>query len=408
MKRLLAVFKRYPLTSVAAVLLIAALAKGIYHLSDAHADQAGAEGAFAPIPVSVVTAAEQNVRLWTEFSGKLEAVDFVEIRPRVSGTIEQILFEEGALVQKDAPLFVIDPRPFEARAAQAEAALASAQTQAHLAKVELDRAAKLVKNKFVSQSVYDARNNAAKVARANITAAEAELKQAKLDLEYAHIKAPIAGRISRAEITVGNVVEAGPNAPVLTTIVSNSPIYADFDVDEQTYLDSVRQDGGANGESRAAQDRQVPVQLTLTGDEKVIYKGYIKSFDNRLNPASGTIRARAIFDNEDGTLVPGMFANIRLGSSHETKAILINDRAIGTDQDKKFVYVVDGNNKVVYREVKLGASVDGNRVVLEGIKSGEKVIVNGTQRVRPDAVVQPQEVTDGSSQNGKPTPLASN
>lgn len=336
-----------------------------------------------PMPVAVATVAEQTVRTWTGFSGRLKAVDDVEIRPRVGGTIDKILFEEGAMVKKGAPLFIIDPRPYEAAVAQAEGALNSARTNANLAQLEMKRAAKLIKDKFVPQSTYDSRANDVKVTQANIKSAEAALRQAKLNLEYAHITAPVSGRVSRAEITVGNVIEAGPSAPVLTTIVSNSPIYAEFDVDEQTYMRSMQQ-GAGDG-------KQVPVQLTLTGDEKQVYSGSIKSFDNRLDPTSGTIRARAVFANEKGVLVPGMFANIQLGSNAERKAILISDKAIGTDQDKKFVYVVGPENKVVFRIIQPGGTVDGQRIVEGGLQPGEKIIVGSIQRIRPDMVVAPQE-----------------
>jgi multidrug efflux system membrane fusion protein len=368
-----------------------ALVLGILALGgeDTVAATDGNPQAMQAIPVSVVTIQENSTRTWSEFSGKMQAVDYVEIRPRVSGTIDKVLFEEGSMVQKGQLLFEIDPRPYAAAVANAQAALNSARTQAELAKKELDRAEMLVGKKVISRSAYDERARNYRVANANIEGAEAALRQAKLDLEYAHIRAPITGRISRAEITEGNLVEAGfGNAPLLTTIVSSDPIYADFDVDEQTYLASIRKDASAAGK-----DAEIPVELSLAGESATRYRGIIKSFDNRINPSSGTIRARAEIRNEEGTLVPGMFVTVHLGKASPERVILLTDRAISTDQDKKFVYVVGEENKVAYREVTLGAKTEGLRIITAGLKPGEKVIVNGIMKVRPDMVVAPEEVT---------------
>ena len=332
--------------------------------------------------VDVVTVQPQPVRFWNEFSGRLRAVDHVEVRPRVSGTITHVLFEEGAIVKKGDLLFVIDRRPYEAEVASARAALQSAQSQAKLAKLELERTEGLVHEKAVSQSRYDVTKNDFQVAVSSINSAKARLRQAYLDLDYAHINAPVSGRISRAEITVGNVIEAGANAPILTTIVSVDKLYAEFDVDEQTYLKTMRQ----------TSDEIMPVELALPGDSSTVYQGKLHSFDNRLDTTSGTIRARAIFDNTDGVLIPGMYANVRLGSPTVQPTILLNHRAVRTDQDKKYVYVVTPENKVAYREVNLGLSLNGHRVVHSGLEVGEQVLVNSLQRVRPDTVVQPIDV----------------
>lgn len=371
---------KHTLITVTAVLSLVAVF-GVFHYSpDVAASQEFAPAADAPLSVEVVTLQPQSVRLWSEFSGRLAAVNHVDVRPRVSGTIQQVLFEDGQLVQAGDPLYVIDPRPYEAGVASAEAELASANSHARLAKVELERAQGLVTRKLISQSDFDIRKNDCKVASARIKAAEADLQQARLSLEYAHISAPVSGRVSRAEITVGNVVQAGPSAPVLTTIVSNDRLYAEFEVDEQTYVKFVRQSGGGV---------DMPVELTLASDTSVIYRGKMHAFDNSLDTRSGTIRARAIFDNTDGALVSGMYANVRLGAAASNNVILLSERALGTDQDRKFVYVVDSQGKVEYREVKIGRSVNGQRLVLAGLSAGDQVIVNGLHRVRPDMTVVP-------------------
>ncbi len=356
----------------------------LHAISQANSSKTAQASVQAPIPsVDVVTVQPQSVRMWKTFSGRLRAVDYVEIRPRVGGTITNVLFEEGAIVEKGAPLFVIDPRPFETEFSSARAELQSAQSRTTLTKQELARAKGLVKKNAISQSRFDAAKNDYQVAIASINSAKARMRRANLDLEYAHIKAPVSGRISRAEITQGNVIEAGPNAPVLTTIVSIDQLYAEFDVDEQTYIQTRRKTTGAT----------MPVELTLTSDATVVYPGVMHSFDNQLDTTSGTIRARAIFNNKDGALVPGMFATVRLGSTSEQATVLVSDRAVRTDQDKKYVYIVTPDNTVAYREVKLGQALKGQRVVLSGLEPGVRVLVNSLQRVVPNMEVQPVEVT---------------
>jgi multidrug efflux system membrane fusion protein len=336
--------------------------------------------------VGVVTVKPQNVRIWSEFSGRMRAVDFAELRPEVSGRITGVRFKEGQIVKAGEVLFVIDPRPYEASVAKASANLVTARTNAGFARTELERAANMVQTQAIAQRLYDERANADRVARAAILVAEAELKQARIDLDHAYVKAPIGGRVSRAEITLGNRVQAGAGAPLLTSIVSNEGIYADFEVDEQTYLGSIR----AHADT-PAKERQVRVELTVQGDEAHPYRGTIQSFDNRIDPASGTIRARARFDNKNGALVPGMFVSVRLASSGESAVLLVPERAIGTDQSKRFVYVVGDDNRVVYREVSLGQQARGERIVLTGVRPGDRVIVDGVQHVRPDATVRVQE-----------------
>ena len=378
-------FKLKGHTTLAVFVGIAALVfsvAALHYITQANESDGALPPEQQPVPpVQVVTLQPQSIRIWSKFSGRLRAVDYVEVRPRVGGTITQVLFEEGAIVKKGDPLFVIDPRTFEAEYSSAKAALETAKSRTSLAKSELKRAKGLIQKNVISQSRFDAAKNEYQVAMASIHSAKARMKQAALDLEFAHIKAPVSGRISRAEITEGNVIEAGTSAPVLTTIVSIDQLYAEFDVDEQTYIHTRRQ---GTGES-------MPVELMLTSDPSAVYRGVMHSFDNQLNTTSGTIRARAIFDNTDGTLVPGMFVTVRMGSPSEQSILLISDRAIRTDQEKKYVYVVTPDRKVTYREVTLGQSFEGQRVVVAGLEPGEQVLVNSLQHVRPDMEVQPVE-----------------
>lgn len=326
-------------------------------------------------PVSVAEVIEKNVRQWHEFSGRLVAVDQAQVRPRISGAIESIHFKDGDLVKKGELLFIIDPRPYEA----AEQAASARASQAEAA---LTRANALMNERALSQRDYDQRKSDAEVARADLT-------RAKLDLEYTHIRSPITGRAGRAEITAGNLVESGSGAPVLTTVVSITPIYADFDIDEATYAQYVQAGVIGNRES----DTPMPVMMGLSGESGAPHEGHVVSFDNKLDTASGTLRVRAVFDNTDGALVPGLFARIMLGSPAETPTLLITDRAVGTDQNKKFVTVVKPDNATEKREIKIDGLVDGLRVVSEGLQAGEKIIVNGTQRVMmPGQKVTPELV----------------
>lgn len=349
------------------------------------------------VPVTVKTTAMQKIRLWSEFSGRLHAVDVAEIRPEVGGRITEVLFEDGQSVEAGDILFVIDPRPYEAAVARAEAELASAQADAAFTRIDLERAAALVEKKAVSRRFHDERSNASRVAEAAVATAEAELERARLDLAYAYVRAPISGRAGRVEITVGNLVQPGPTAPLLTTVVGNGAIYADFEVDEQTYLESIR-----NHATGRAEERRIPVQLTLPNGGGRVHQGYIYSFDNRIDATSGTIRARARFANPDGALLPGMFVSIRLAEAVEREVVLVPERAVGTDLSRKFVYVVDAAGRVDYRQVRLGREVQSSRVVLEGVQPGDRVIVDGIQHVRPDTLVAAQEIApEASSQTAQ-------
>ena len=340
------------------------------------------------MPVSVAPVLSKSVQQWNEYSGRLVAMDKVDIRPRVSGMIDAVHFQSGAMVKKGDLLFTIDPRPFKAEVARAQGMLRSAEADRNLAQSELARAEKLIETKVISASELDNRKNNFSVNQARYKSAEAALESAKLNLEYTLIKAPVAGKVSRAEITPGNIVEAGFNAPILTSVVSSDPIFVDFDIDENAFVNYMQK---GSQENQAA--NKIPVLMGLATESDVSHQGFIESIDNEFNTTSGTIRARAVFPNPNGHLVPGLFARIKLGDALKTNALLITDRAVGTDQNKKFVFVVDKENKVVYREVKLGAVVDGLRIVQEGLSANDNIIVNGIQRARPGVVVAPEMVT---------------
>jgi multidrug efflux system membrane fusion protein len=330
----------------------------------------------------------QTVKPFAEFSGRIDPVDYAEIRPQVAGRITEIRFKDGQQVKAGDVLFVIDPRPYQAASAKAAGDLASAVNNAKLAQIERDRGERLIKAQALSQESYDQRVNADNVARASVKSAQAALAATQVDVDHAFIKAPISGRISRAEITVGNLVGSATAAPqLLASIVSDNGVYADFEVDEQTYLNIVR---GAHTQD---QQQAIPVTLTVQGDvEKHAYQGRIESFDNRISSGSGTIRARARFANEDSSLVPGMFVSVKMGGSTLNNGLLVPETAIGNDQSKRFVFVVGEGNKAEYREITLGSAVDGKRVVLSGLKSGDRVILDGLQKLAPGAPVAPQGV----------------
>jgi multidrug efflux system membrane fusion protein len=373
--------------SLIAIVALAAIAAGVHYAMTPASGASPVVMAKSPTPVVVQTLSERKMRLWTEFSGRIHAVDYAEIRPEVSGRITEVRFTDGQSVKAGDILFVIDPRPFEAAVARTEANLVSAQSRAALAKIDHDRYNSLIQSHAIAQSELDKVEDTQRVATASVAAAEADLKQARIDLEHAYVTAPISGRVSRAEITLGNLVQAGSSAPLLTSIVSQDGVYADFEVDEQTYMQSVR-----NLARNNAQESRIPVQLVVQGDTGNVYNGFIQSFDNRLDVTSGTIRARAKFENADGTLVPGMFVSVRLASVQEQPVILVPEQAISFDQSKKFVYVVDASNKISYREVELGRQVQAQRVVVSGLKIGDRVVVDGVQRVQPDEVVTATEL----------------
>lgn len=340
-------------------------------------------GEMPAMPVPYVSVEQKPVEIWKDFSARLAAVDFVEIRPQVSGLINKVHFTEGQIVQKGALLYTIDPRPYAAAVAQARADLAAANSDVVYAKKELERAEELIKTGALSKQVYDQRTNATKVANNNVAAAAARVKSAQVDLDNASIRAPITGRISRTEITGGNLVNS-TNAPLLTTIVSDKEIHADFEIDEKTYLQFIRAKAGQD----LASEQGVPVRLQMNSDKKW-YEGKITSFDNRINPSSGTIRARALFANEDNVLLPGMFTKVQIGSPSEESVISIPEKAIATDQNRKYVLVVGEGNVAEYRQITPGETLGANRVITSGLSIGDRVIVDNLMKLRPGAKVQP-------------------
>ena len=342
-------------------------------------------------PVSVATVSQSTVSTWDEFSGRLEAVERVDIRSRVAGAVQSVHFREGALVKQGDLLLTIDPAPYEAEVARAEAQVAAAQARQAYTQSDLARAQRLWDEHAISQRDFDERANAQREADANLRAAQAALQSAKLNLGYTQVRAPVAGRVGRLEITAGNLVSAGPGAPVLTTLVSVSPIYASFDADEQVVSRALRGLSSGGGSARASIEK-IPVRMGTADMADTPIEGHLQLVDNQVDARSGTVRVRAVFDNPGGQLIPGQFARLRLGQAQAQEAVLVNERAVGTDQNKKFVMVVDKDSKAAYREVVLGAQVDGLRIVTRGLQPGERIVVNGLQRVRPGSLLAPQPV----------------
>jgi multidrug efflux system membrane fusion protein len=325
--------------------------------------------------VSAALAIERQVEEPQEFSGRLESIERVEIRPRVSGFITAVRFTPGAQVRQGDVLFVIDQRPYRAEADRAEASAQAARAKADLAKIELTRAERLLGDKAIAQREFDERAAGLKELEANARAASAQADTARLNLAYTQVTAPIAGRVSKAEITVGNLVDA---AAILTSVVSTERIYASFDGDEETYL-RVR--------AQAHKGEKVAVKAGLVNEEGFPHRGALEFVDNQLDPRTGSVRMRATFANTDGIMAPGLFARVQIGGGATQKAVLINDRAIGTDQNRKFVFVIGADGKPAYRAVKVGPLIDGLRIVRTGIRPGEKIIVNGLQRVHAGEAV---------------------
>lgn len=349
--------------------------------------------------VTVAAAIERQIVDWDEFAGRIEARESVEIRPRVSGYLQSVHFDEGSEVRRGDLLFVIDPRPYEADLARAEAELQRARAAARLAEDDAERAAKLLETRAISREEYDRRGAEREQTAAAVAAAEAAARAARLNLQYTRVTAPISGRVGRAEVTPGNLVGPGADGgTLLTTLVAIDSVYVYFEGDEQVYL---KYTGMAlRGERPSSRDAANPVRVGLANERGYPHAGRMDFVDNRLDPATGTIRARAILDNPRRLFTPGLYARVQLLGSGRRNAVLIDDRAVGTDQDKRFVFVVDGSNTVSYRPVRLGRLVDGLRVVESGLRPGETIVVNGVQRVRPGVVVAPELVAMDARING--------
>jgi multidrug efflux system membrane fusion protein len=347
-----------------------------------------AAAAPAPPEVSVAKVIGRNIVEWDEFTGRLAAVDTVAVRPRVSGYIEKVGFKEGAEVKKGDVLFVIDQRPYVAEFDRAKADLQRAVSRSELAKRERERAEKMIGTHAISQEEADERTNAEREAIANVAAAQAAVDTATLNLGYTRVISPISGKVSRAEVTEGNLVTGGQAgaATELTTVVSLDPIRAYFVSDEQVYLKHI------SLPQQGSKAKRVPVFLGLANEEGYPHEGYLDFVDNQVDPNTGTITARAVFDNKQRLFTPGLFARLKLEGTGRHDAVLIDDRAVGTDQDKKFVLKVGTDNSATYTPVQLGPIVDGLRVVRAGLRGGDRIIVNGLQRVRPGAPVTPKEI----------------
>jgi multidrug efflux system membrane fusion protein len=375
---------------LAVIAVVLAGSVGTYFAMRSEKAQAQAPAGQAPqaTPVSVALVEQRDVAVWDEFSGRLEAIERVEVRSRVAGALLEVHFREGALVKKDDLLITIDPATYAAEVDRNEAQVAAAEARVELTKSDVERGEKLSGSRIISQRELDQRVNAQREAEANVRAAKAALQTAKLNLDYTQVRAPVTGRVGRLEVTVGNLVAAGPSAPVLTTLVSVNPIYASFNADEQVVTRALKTLADQNAVSEVA---RIPVRMsTATSDES--FEGKLQLIDNQVDARSGTVRVRAVFDNADGRLIPGQFARVRMGQPKAEPALMVNERAIGTDQNKKFVLVVSTDNKAEYREITLGANVDNLRVVTSGLKSGEHIVVNGLQRIRPGALIVPQVV----------------
>ncbi len=354
----------------------------------AQATEASGPAAMPAIPVTVAAVEPRDITSWQEFSGRLEAIDRVEVRPRVAGAIQSVHFREGALVKQGDLLVTIDPAPYEATVAQAQAQVSAAKAKLDLAKVEVGRGQKLFDNRTISQSDMDTRTSNYAEAEANLKAAQAALQTAQLNLDYTQVRAPISGRVGKIAVTVGNLVAAGSTSPALTTLVSVDPIYASFNANEQTVTRALAELPATDGAVPPVE--QIPVQIGTASDNGTPIKGKLQLIDNEVDAASGTVSVRAVFDNPGGRLIPGQFVRVRMGQPKAETKLLISERAIGTDQDKKFVFVVGAENKVEYRPISLGDAADGMRIVTAGLNAGDKIIVNGLQRVRPGAVVDPK------------------
>jgi multidrug efflux system membrane fusion protein len=355
------------------------------------------QAAAAP-PVTVAQPVKRTVTDWDEFTGRFDAVEEVQVRARVGGYVTSVEFKDGDMVHKGDLLYVIDSRPFEAVAAQADGQLADARAKTELAKRDLDRGLALVTTSAVSEQLVDQRRQALQAAHAAETVAEGALKAAQLNIEFTHVLAPITGRVSRHLVSAGNLVQGSDTgtSTLLTTIVTVDPIYIYFDVDEATYLKNNKL--WFEGKRPSSRDTPNPVQVTLTGETKASHEGRMDFLDNRLDVSTGTLRSRAVVQNHDLSILPGQFGRVRLLGSSPYEALLLPDTAVATDQSRKIVFVVKDDDTVEARAVELGPLDEGLRVIRTGLKGEDKVIVDGIQRARVGAKVAPHVAQIG---NGK-------
>ncbi|OON40348.1 efflux transporter periplasmic adaptor subunit [Izhakiella australiensis] len=361
--------------------------KNTYHLLPlvaalwlAGCDSKGAEQSAPPAPgVSVAQVTSRQVSMWDNFNGRIEAVQHVDLRPRVSGYIDKVNFVEGQEVKQGDVLFTIDDRTLRAELAQSEAQLATSRSQAALARSESARSEKLIGTQAISREEWEQRRSAALQASTNVQAAQAAVDMARLNLSFTRVTAPISGRASRAMITAGNLVTAGDSASILTTLVSLDSVYVYFDVDESTFL---RYQSMARSGQGAGKDHQVlPVQVALAGEQGYPHRGSVDFTDNQVDSNTGTIRMRALLDNHDRMFTPGLYARVQLPGEASFSALLISDKAILTDQDRRYVWVVDGSGKAQRRDIVAGRNADGLRIITQGLKPDDRVIVDGVQKV---------------------------
>ena len=346
----------------------------------------------SPPPVSVSHPVERDVTDYTDFTARTAAVDSVEVRARVWGYLDKVNFKEGALVKKGDVLFEIDPRLYRAALDQAKAEVERQKAQLNLDEIQLRRVTALLRREAGTREEFDQTVARRAVSRAALAAAEARVEQAELDLGFTKVTAPVSGRASRYVVTVGNLIQSGDQGggTLLTTLVSVDPMYAYVDMDEHTI--QLIQQLIRESKLKSADETAVPVSLGLATEEGFPRRGTINFVDNQVNAKTGTLRIRGVFPNADGALAPGYFARVRVPIGAPHKALLISERALDTDQGQKVVYVVDGDNRVVSRPVGLGALHDGLREITDGLKAGERVVVNGLQQVRPGVTVEPNPV----------------
>jgi RND family efflux transporter MFP subunit len=353
------------------------------------------QAAAPPPPPPKVTVSQPVVRdvvEWDEFTGRLEAVESVEVRARVSGYLQSVHFTDGAIVKKGALLFVIDPRPYQAELNRAKATLEQAIARYERTQKDFARAQQLVKSRAISAEEVDTRAADQREAQESVQAARAAVEATRLNVEFTEVKAPISGRIGRHLVTQGNLINGGTaESTLLATIVSLDPIYCYFEADERSFLKYVRL--SQTGERPSSREVRNPASLALANETGFPHQGYIDFVDNRLDPNTGTMTGRAVFPNPDPILTPGLFARVRIPGSGKYTALLLPDEAIGTDQTQRFVFVVDDQNTAAYRKVELGPIIDGLRVIRGGLQPEDWVIVNGVQRVRPGAKVETEPQT---------------
>lgn len=343
-------------------------------------------------PPPKVTTAKPVVRQIVEtdtYTGRFDPVEIVDVRARVTGYLEKVNFQDGANVKKGDLLFVIDRRPYKAALDQAQAALVSAKASLNFSTTDLERAQTLSKSGNISEQVTDQRRQASQTAQANVDSADAQLRQAQLNYDFTEVKAPISGRISRRLVTEGNIVSI--DQTLLTTIVSLDPIYFGFTVDERSFLKYQGALGIGMGETQKG--KGVPIQIALTGETKPTRKGTLDFVDNRVDSATGTVLLRATVENPDGFIKPGLFGIVYLPATKPFQGVLLPDEAVAANQDKRVVYVVADDGTVSARDVKLGPKVDGYRVIRDGLKGDENVVVNGVARIRPGAKVTAEAST---------------